>query len=185
MGTDDNVVAGFQMRRDFLAPVGQHPLQRHRQRLAARKNFGGQTGIAGIKSGMPLIIQVELRGRNVIAAPPDLDLFLAVPGLGLCLVQPRQRTVMPFVQTPGLVDRDPDAIHGLKRQPERPDGPRQHRGVCANRSKAFCLQQLTGAPRLRFSFRSQIDIYPTGKPVLQIPLTLTVADEDKTGHGRS
>lgn len=50
-------------------------------------------------------------------------------GRRLGLVQPSQAAVVALVQTPGAMHRKPHLIDALQHQPQRPDGPLQHRRV--------------------------------------------------------
>ena len=60
---------------------------------------------------MAFVAELEFGGRNVVAAPPDLDLVLSVLLRGLGLVQSLQGAVVAFVQPPGLDHRQVVAVH--------------------------------------------------------------------------
>jgi hypothetical protein len=78
---------------------------------------------------VPRIGLLERRRRNVVAAPPDLHLRLAVPGGSLRLVEALKRSVVPLVQPPVLRDGQPHLIEDVERDPERADGTLQDGGV--------------------------------------------------------
>src|SRR6185436_18304052 len=85
-------------------------------------------GIARVEARMTRILERERGRRNVVAAAPDLHLRLAVLLHGLRLVEPLQRPVVAFVETPGALDGEPHAIHAVEDDPERADGALQYRG---------------------------------------------------------
>ena len=58
-------------------------------------------------TGEALVGLLESGGRDGVGPPPDLDLVLAVLGSGLGLVQTLEGTVVPLVQAPALVLRNP------------------------------------------------------------------------------
>ena len=66
------------------------------------RSAGGRVRVARIARRVALVVGVERRRRDVVAAAPDLDLRLAVLGRGFRLVQPLQRAVVPLVQPPVL-----------------------------------------------------------------------------------
>ena len=78
---------------------------------------------------MARIRGLERRRRNVVAAPPDLDLRVAVFRGRLRLVQTLQRAVVPLVQPPVLLDRNPEQVELVERDPARADRALEHRRV--------------------------------------------------------
>lgn len=66
---------------------------------------------------------------DVVGAPPDLHLRLAVFGRRLGLVEPRESAVVALVQTPGAVHGQPHLIDAVQHQPQCPDRSLQHRRV--------------------------------------------------------
>src|SRR6478736_6283754 len=68
------------------------------------------------------------RRRDVVAAAPDEHLLLAELGRRLGLVEALQRAVVPLVQAPVLLDRQPQPVHLFQREVERADGALQQGG---------------------------------------------------------
>ena len=92
---------------------------------------------------------------------------------------------MPLIQLPVLGGRNPQAPHGLKSQIERFDRARLYAGKGDIRGDALGLHQFARGPRFGCAFFGYANIPPTGEPVFQIPLGLSVANEDKLWHGSS
>src|SRR5205809_3432002 len=65
---------------------------------------------------MPLIGRLEARGPDVVAATPELDFVLAVLVGGLLLVQALERAIVPLVQPPAALDRNPRHLHLRERE---------------------------------------------------------------------
>lgn len=76
-----------------------------------------------------VVVRVHGWRWDVIGAPPDLHLRLAVFGRRLGLVEPREAAVVALVQTPGAVHGQPHLIDAVQHQPQRPDRSLQHRRV--------------------------------------------------------
>lgn len=72
-----------------------------------------------------VVLLLHGRRRGVIAPPPDLNLGLAVLLRCLCLVEPRQASVVALVEAPGAVDRKPHLVDPVQDQPQSPDGSLQ------------------------------------------------------------
>ncbi len=112
-------------------------------------------------------------------------------GGGVGLVQALQRAVVALVQTPGLVDGQPCAVHLVEDDVQRVDGALQHGGVADVEVKALLLEGLAAGCSLGASGVGEVDIGPTGEEVLEVPLGLTVTDDDEVhvlifvGHWRS
>ena len=127
---------------------------------------------------MVRIVRVEGGRWSGVAATPDLDLFRAVRGRGLGLVEPLERAVVTFVQPPGAFDRHPHLVHLVENDPERADCALEHRGEGAVDLDPLFRQRPAGRPRFFHPGRGQIDVHPTGKAILQVPVALAVAHKD-------
>src|SRR5262249_35919050 len=67
--------------------------------------------------------------------------------------------------------------------PERPDGPLEHRRVRdVEREPAF-PQETRGLVRLRDPLRGQVHVGPAREPVLEVPYALAVPEQDQLLHG--
>lgn len=53
-----------------------------------------------------LVLQGQLRGRNIVTAAPERDLLLAMLSGGLRLIEALKSTVVALVEAPMLVHRD-------------------------------------------------------------------------------
>src|SRR5690606_5001658 len=120
-----------------------------------------------------------------IGATPDQYLFVAELGGGFRLVQALQGTVMALVQAPAQADRRVHGVHGIQSNPQRADGPLQHRTEGQVELKAFFLQQFARLARLFAPGVGQVDIGPAGETVFEVPLALAVAHQDDLVHGKS
>ena len=89
---------------------------------------------------------------------------------------------MPLIQLPVLGDRNPQAPHRLKRQIERFDRARLYAGKRSVRRDAFCLHQRACRPCLGRAFFGNVHVPPTREAVFEVPLRLSVTDEDEFGH---
>ena len=109
-------------RRDPFAPVRKESRSGILQALRGGEPRCRHLAVAGIARGVPWILQLQSGGPDVVAAAPELDLLIAVLFGGLGLVQPLQRAVVPLVQSPIPMDRNPHEIHLIQHDPEGPDG---------------------------------------------------------------
>lgn len=66
---------------------------------------------------------------DIKRAPPDLHLSLSVLGGRLCLVEPRQASVVTLVEPPGPMHRHPHLVNAVQDVPQGPGGSLQHGGV--------------------------------------------------------
>ncbi len=88
-----------------------------------------ERGVATLAGGMPRVVGGQWRWRSIVAPPPDLDLLFSVLGRGLGLVETLQRAVVPLVEAPGAMHRDPHQVHLVERDPQRADGAFEDRRV--------------------------------------------------------
>ena len=96
---------------------------------------------------------------------------------GLRLIETLKCSVVTLVEPPAAVHRDPHEVHLFQAQPQRLDGPLQHRCIGDVENVAFVPQDPTGLDRLLGSLLCQSDIRPAGEAVFQVPGALTVSDE--------
>ncbi len=180
MGGDQHALAGGELGGDVGGPVGQHPLERGLQALGRRRDHAA---VAPVGGEIVLAAGRQRRRRNVIGAAPDQDLFGAVPLGRLGLVEAGEAAVVALVQPPILLGRDPHLTRGVQRQPEGANGAGQNRGEGLVEFDPSRLQKLSGLAGFFLALGRQIDVHPSGEAVLEVPLALAVADQDKLGHG--
>ena len=101
--------------------------------------------------------------------PPNQNLILPELVHGLLLVKPLQRSVVPLVKSPALLNRNPHAISLLKNVPQRAYRPLESARERDVRLKAFSLDELTGFDDLIVAFGGEGDVDPTGELVLEVP----------------
>ena len=89
---------------------------------------------------------------------------------------------MPFVEPPRLLHRNPQEIHFIAGDPQRANGPLQHRGVRDVELELLFGHQPAGLAGFRSSLLVQVDIGPAGEPVLLVPDAFAVTEEDKSIH---
>ena len=116
--------------------------------------------------------------RDVVAAPPDLDLFLAVDRGGLGLVQALQGPVVPLVQAPRSVDRNPHHVELVERNPERANRALQYGCVGHVEFVLFGGHETPRVARFDAAFLAEVDVGPAGEPVLPVPRALTVSNQN-------
>src|SRR5262245_37220296 len=131
---------------------------------------------------MPRVVGSERRRRDVVAAPPDLYLRLAVLCRGFRLVQPLERAVMTLVQAPVLLDGNPKAIEPVECDVERSNGTLQQRCVGDVEVVLTFAQQSAGLGGFFAALVGQVDIGPAGEPVFLVPGALAVTEQDDLGH---
>ena len=102
-------------------------------------------------------------------------MFFAVLGLGLGLVEALQRTVVPLIESPVAVHRDPQPVGDVERQVRGGDRTAQQRGVDHVGLTIASGDEFAGPPRLGAALVSQVDIDPAGELIACIPLALAVA----------
>ena len=112
---------------------------------------------------------------HIEGPPPDVDLLSPVPFRRLRFVEPLQGTIVPFIEPPFTMDRDPDLLHFGEGQPQSPNGAGEYRGVGNVKGEALLLEQTSGFLAFAFSLLGQVDVVPTGKAVIQVPLALAVS----------
>ena len=101
---------------------------------------------------------------------------------GVRLVQPLQRAVVPFVQPPMPVHRQPHLIDPVEYDPERANGALEHGGVRHVEEEAFLLQQLRRPCGLLAAGFGEIDVDPPSEPVFFVPRALAVSQQYHLMH---
>src|SRR5262249_10871668 len=112
----------------------------------------------------------------------DLHLRLAVLRGRLRFVQTLQRAVVPFVEAPALLDRNPQTVEAVERDVERAEGARQQRGVGDVEIVLAFAQQSSSLSGLVAPLVPQVDVGPAGEPVLLVPRALAVTEQNDFGH---
>jgi len=85
---DDDTLAGLDGRRNHVIPVGQDPIHGILQTLGQRHIGRIQILIAAVVAGPAGIVFLQRGRRDVVAAPPDEHLIVAVLGGSLGLLRP-------------------------------------------------------------------------------------------------
>src|SRR5262249_11143856 len=97
----------FSYRRgDHRVPVGQETLDSVFQTFGQGNLIGSEGLVSRIDSGVARVVGLERGRADVVASPPDFCLFDSVSLGGLGLVQALQSSVVSFVQTPVVDDRN-------------------------------------------------------------------------------
>src|SRR5258707_706362 len=81
---------------------------------ALGRGAAADVGVAGVGVLAEFAPPFDRRWRGVVAAPPGHELFFAVAGLGLGLVQPLQRAIVAFVEPPAAPHRNPQPVGGVQ-----------------------------------------------------------------------
>ena len=178
---------GEEVWDDRLLPVRDDPADDVGQALGGRQVGRRHVAVAGVgRRPAPGHPAGRGGGRDVVAAPPQLDLGLAVLGRRLLLVEPLQRAVVALVQPPVAADRQPAPPGLAEGQLGGGDGPDQHRGVQDPQVEVVLGgHQRPGRPGLGLAVGAQLDVDPPGEQVLGVPDRLPVPEQDQVGHGRS
>ena len=89
---------------------------------------------------------------------------------------------MTFIQTPGILDGQIHALHGIQGNPKCMDGTAQDTGVGDVKVIAFGFEQFTGLSSFFTTFFGQIHIGPARETVFQIPLAFAMSHQYKLKH---
>src|ERR1019366_5563094 len=171
--------------RDGLVPQRQEPRHRVFQALGERQFLLAEALIARVVAGKTLVVGSQFRRADVVAAAPDLHLRLAELGRRLGLVQPLQRAVVPLVQAPRAVDRNPHQVHFVLDDPQRADGALQHRSVGHVERVALGLQHQPAVVGFPIAFLGKVHVRPAGEAIFLVPRALAVAHQYQLGHCRN
>mmetsp|Transcript_14124 Transcript_14124/g.33313 ORF Transcript_14124/g.33313 Transcript_14124/m.33313 type:complete len:214 (+) Transcript_14124:374-1015(+) len=178
MGCDEHALARHDARSDLVKPEGEHSVDGEGERLSTWQCLLWHGGVERIVGRVALIGGFDGRGRHIEAAAPNLDLVVAVLLGGLRLVEALQATVVPLIQAPVVDDGHGKVLALCADSPGSANGTTQDGGEDDVELVALLLQALARLDRLLNSICAEVDIVPTGEDVGNIPLALTVADED-------
>ena len=108
-------------------------------------------------------------------------LYLIHPVLlhGLGLVEPLQSAVHPLVEAPVMVHGGVHDVEVLEDVPCGLDSTLEGGGVDKVELEPLLLDGLRRSVGLRYSRGSERDVDPSGETVLNVPLALTVANQDE------
>lgn len=107
----EDVLAVEHVLEHVVVPEGHHALERSLERLGNGRLLLQQRAVAHVVARVVRGVLLQ-RGRgDVVAAAPHVHLVLPVLGHRLVLVQALQRAVVPLVQLPRLLHRDPHQVH--------------------------------------------------------------------------
>lgn len=113
----------------------------------------------------------------VVRASPALHLIGSVDLHDLLLVLPDEVAVVPFVESPALVDGDPLQAHLHEGQVGRSDRSAEEGGVDLVEFDPALLQHLAGQASLEDAILGEGRISPTDESVVAIPRALAVAEK--------
>src|SRR4030065_2328690 len=89
---------------------------------------------------------------------------------------------MTLIETPVVTDGNPHQIHLFKCNPESFDCPSKYRGVGHIKDITFPGHDTACLNSLLYTLVRKTDINPSGKPVLFIPDTFTMAEQYNFFH---
>ena len=118
---DDDLPAGANLGRYFHLPIGHHPVDSVLETFRQWQLFRQQGGIARLIRRMTVVIGGQCRGRNIIAAAPNQNLFFAELGRGFGFVQALKGAIVALVQTPVFDHRYPPPVEFFLGNPECAD----------------------------------------------------------------
>lgn len=158
---DENFLIVHDSRAYGVLPVGYHALDRHLQRFALRQNTCGEGGIFWIEPRVPLVVPLHHWWWIVVTTPP-LKHLLFTPLLGgLLLVETLQLSIVPFIESPMLINWNPIKIHLICDIIKCDDCPFQHGCVADVKLIPCCSQPSSSSPCLFFTFVIKGYIYPS------------------------
>lgn len=140
VGGDEDLLALENEGADLLVEVGQGAL-------------GGE--LEGLSAG----------GRDIVAAPPDVDLLLAPLFAGIVLVEPGELAVVALVERLVLVDRDVLLVDLVEDDVERGLGAREGRGEGDVKLVAALGELFAALLGLFAALFGQFGVLPAGEQV--------------------
>ena len=162
---------------DLVVPIRQQTVDHIGQGFGRGDGVGGHLGVAGVMRRVSRILALESGRGEVVRPSPRLDLGHPMLLSHALLVLTLKCPVVPFVEAPMLVDRDPPKLHGSERERAGVDGTTQHRGVQHVEFNASRSHGRPGFGCLHDPSFGELDVGPTGENVLQVPHALTVAQQ--------
>src|ERR1043166_7353248 len=128
---------------------------------------------------MPRVFRRKRRRRDVVAPAPDFHLRLAMLRGCFGLVQPLEPAVMPLIEAPRFVNWDPEQVHFVHCDPQRPDGALQYRRMRDVELETFGRHETASFARFRASLFGEIDVGPAGETIFFVPDTFAVTEQDE------
>ena len=166
---NDDVLVVEHLRSNRVEPVWQDSIDGDFQTLSSWDGVVWQVLVLGGEPGMSRIVDIEWWWWDVIASAPLQHLFFAMLLGGLSLVETLQGTVVPLIQSPVLVVRNPVQVKLVSDGIISLNGALQHTSVGDIESKSLFLQHLTSLDGLLDASFGKRNIVPTGEPVFLIP----------------
>ena len=149
------------------------------------RSAGIEAPVAGVARHVVGVVGGQLRGRGVVAAPPQHELLLAEGLLDLGLVLALEVPVVALVEAPVPPHREPAAAGSSQGDLGGTDGPCEHGGVQDPQVEVHTGplgQELAGGPGLGLPLGGEVDVDPAGEAVLGVPGGLPVAQQDQVEH---
>ena len=147
------------------------------QALREREILRIHAGILYLACGIALVVGIQCRRGDVVGSPPLLDLILPVLLCCFSFIESLQRTVMAFVEPPGLDDWKPFAVHALQSDVQRVDSTLQIGCEADIEIESLLLQHPSRLYGLRPSGVGKVHVGPSGEEVLLVPDALPVTEE--------
>ena len=97
---NDDALTCHNLRADCVIPVRHHTIARHLKRLPLGDYVRGQHAVAALEARVPLVSEIKLGRRDVVATTPLSYLIFAVLCRSLSLVKALERTIVTLVQAP-------------------------------------------------------------------------------------
>src|SRR5690242_2213901 len=179
---DDRSYTRGHVRGDCLAPAGKKARDGILEAFGAGQLRGAQAGVTRVRARIARVRELQRRRRNIVAAAPDEHLLIAELARHFGLVEALQRAVVPFIEAPAPVHRDPHQVHLVLHQPERADRALEHGGVRDVESETLLAQCGSRALRLRDAAIREIDVGPAGEAVLPVPGAFAVPKKNELSH---
>ena len=180
---NEEVVYLLEGGENHCRPVGEGTSDAVLQAFGAGQFGVGHFSVAGFVLGIAfLVVFGNGIGSDVEAATPNKHLLFAVLGSGFALVQALEHTVVLLVQAPALLHGNPILVHHVQHVVERLDGTLEVGSVGHAKLKSGIFEGLTGFAGFAHTFFSEVYIGPTGEAVFEIPLALSVTEQNNSFH---
>jgi hypothetical protein len=176
--SNQNRLSRLQLGNNLSIVVWKDAFQGRLERF--RKVVGEfSVGVTRVAARVVLAGPVHSRWRDIVTTTPDKNLVLAVLVDSLLLVQSLQSTVMPLIQQPRLLHRNPHETSLFQHLPQRTNRTLQKRRVSNINLNAFLGNKLTCFFHFFDTLGAERAIVPSSELVFQIPSTLTVAYQNE------
>jgi hypothetical protein len=175
--------------RTFFSAMVVSAFQRHDQRaqriavrrdddlLAAHDGRQDVEDVVGPDAGAGILQRLAAGRRHVIGTAPDLDLLLAPLGARIVLVEAGEVAIVALVQGKVADRRQIGLAELAEDQLQRVLGAGEFGGEGETEGKVERLEALAGGRGLGDTLLGQRGVAPAREQVLQVPLTLAMADE--------